>query len=84
MSNGEKILELLQQMQSDIAGMKQDIVSMKQDITSMKQDIETIKDDIEEIKEEAEITRSGVNTLIGWAEKVEKASDFPMPEVLAI
>ena len=70
MSNEEKILELLQQMQSDIASMKQDIAS--------------IKDDIEEIKEESEITRSGVNTLIDWAERVEKTSKFPMPEVLAI
>ena len=64
MSNEEKILELLQQMNGRLDRIENDIAS--------------IKDNIEEIKEEAEITRSGVNTLIEWSENAGYIIKYPL------
>lgn len=43
--------------------------------------IETIQETIEQLKEDSEITRSGVNTLIEWAEDVSNAIRFPLPKL---
>lgn len=42
MNNEEKILEMLVQMQSDMAGMKSDMADMKSDTAGMKERIDQI------------------------------------------
>lgn len=42
MNNEEKILEMLVQMQSDMAGMKSDMADMKSDMAGMKEHIDQI------------------------------------------
>ena len=50
MNNEEKILEMLGQMQADIAGMKTDISGIKSDQAAMKADQAAMKADIAGIK----------------------------------
>ena len=43
--------------------------------------LEKIEADVAQLKEDAEITRSGVNSLLEWAEDVSNAIRFPLPKV---
>ena len=43
--------------------------------------LEKIEADVAQLKEGAEITRSGVNSLLEWAEDVSNAIRFPLPKV---
>lgn len=43
--------------------------------------METIQEDIDQLKEDSEITRSGVNALVEWAEEVSNAIRFPLPKL---
>lgn len=86
MNNEEKILTMLEQMQSDISGMKGDIFGMKADISGMKGDIASLKqgqiamqEDIAEIKEHAEVTRSATNSLVEWADTVGVITQVKFP-----
>lgn len=36
---------------------------------------------LETMQEDLEITRSGVNTILGWAERVSNAIRFPLPKI---
>lgn len=67
MTNEEKILEMLAAMQNDI--------------NAIKQDVSVLKQDVEELRETAEITRTGVNALIDWAEDCGNAIKFPLPRI---
>lgn len=67
MNNEEKILGML--------------VSIQEDIGSMKSDIVSIKEDLAELKESQEETRSGVNSLLEWAEECGNVIKFPLPKV---
>lgn len=53
---------------------------LKSDITEIKADITEIRADITEIKGDAEITRTGVNHLLGWAERAETMVKVPLYE----
>jgi len=48
MNNEEKILAILEQMQSDMSNMQTDMSNMKTDISDMKIDISNIKLDMKE------------------------------------
>jgi hypothetical protein len=43
--------------------------------------LEKIEADVEQLKEDSEITRSGVNALVEWAEDVSNAIRFPLPKL---
>ena len=43
--------------------------------------LEKIEADVAQLKEDAEITRSGVNSLLEWAEDVSNAIRFPLPKM---
>jgi len=47
----------------------------------LTQQLTPIKEEIEGIKESLEETRTGVNMLIGWSEKVSMAASFPLPDI---
>ena len=54
-------------------------------IDSRLEKIETgvsqLKEDVAQLKEDSEITRTGVNALIEWAEDVSNAIRFPLPKL---
>lgn len=74
MNNEEKILEMLSAMQNDINAIKNDVSGLKNDVSVLKQDVE-------ELRETAEITRTGVNALVEWAEDCGNAIKFPLPRI---
>lgn len=47
----------------------------------MDKKLQPIKEDIEEIKENLTEVRSGVNTLLDWADKVGDTISFPLPKI---
>ena len=76
MTNEEKILEMLTQMQGDIAQMQEDITEMRGDITEMRGDITRMQGDItrmqgdiESIKETQEEHSTALSALIEWTEE---------------
>ena len=48
----------------------------------MDRKLQPIKEDIATVKEELAEVRSGVNTLLRWAEKVGDSIDFPLPKII--
>ena len=74
MTNEEKILEML-------AAMQKDIVAIKEDVTEVKTDVAELKEDVAELGESLEETRSGVNSLLEWAEECGNVIKFPLPRV---
>lgn len=88
MTNEEKILALLEAQQIElknintkIGTMQEDIGQLKEDVTQLKEDVAQLKEDVDQLKEDSEITRSGVNTLIEWAEEVSETISFPLPKL---
>lgn len=49
-----------------------------------QKDISAIKDDVAGLKEAHEETRSGVNSLLEWAEECGNVIKFPLPKVKQI
>lgn len=47
----------------------------------MDQKLEPIVRRLDRLEESGEEVRSGVNSLIGWAEKVSMAATFPLPDI---
>ena len=56
MNNEEKILEMLGQMQSDMAGMKADLAGVKADMAGVKADMAGMKERIDQIDERSQRT----------------------------
>ena len=57
MTNDEKILEILMQMQSDVSGLKTDVTALKSDVADLKagqvkleQDVAGLKTDVADLK----------------------------------
>lgn len=50
-------------------------------VDTMQQDVSQLKEDVAQLKEDSEITRTGVNALIEWAEDVSNAIRFPLPKL---
>ena len=50
-------------------------------LEKIEADVSQLKEDVTQLKEDAEITRSGVNSLLEWAEDVSNAIRFPLPKV---
>ena len=50
-------------------------------VDTMQQDVSHLKEDVAKLKEDSEITRTGVNALIEWAEDVSNAIRFPLPKL---
>ena len=67
MTNEEKILQILESQQAELR--------------KINSRLDKIEEDIEEINESAEITRSGVNALLDWAEDCGNAIKFPLPRI---
>ena len=74
MDKEDMILEELRKLNTKVD-------TIQQDISQLKGDVSQLKEDVAQLKEDAEITRSGVNSLLEWAEDVSNAIRFPLPKV---
>ena len=50
-------------------------------LETIETDVSPLKEDVAQLKEDSEITRTGVNALIEWAEDVSNAIRFPLPKL---
>jgi len=50
MTNDEKILTILTQMQSDLSDVKSDVADLKSDVTDLKSDVTNLKSDVTDLK----------------------------------
>ena len=50
-------------------------------LEKIETDVSQLKEDVAQLKEDSEITRTGVNALIEWAEDVSNAIRFPLPRL---
>ena len=50
-------------------------------VDTMQQNVSQLKEDVAQLKEDSEITRTGVNALIEWADDVSNAIRFPLPKL---
>ena len=50
-------------------------------VDTMQQNVSQLKEDVAQLKDDSEITRTGVNALIEWAEDVSNAIRFPLPKL---
>ena len=50
-------------------------------VDTMQQNVSQLKEDVAQLKEDSEVTRTGVNALIEWAEDVSNAIRFPLPKL---
>ena len=86
MSNEGKILELLQQMNTRFDKVDARLEQMDARLDKMDARLDKMdarfETDIDDLKEGQEEIRDAVNCLLEWADKVSRASKFPLPEVL--
>lgn len=68
MTNEEKILEMLSTLQKDIAKLKEGQNKTNEQLSNLEEG-------------QAEI-RSGVNSLLDWAEQVGGSIEFPLPKIM--
>lgn len=81
----QELKEILLSMQSELKAMKeaQEQTNSRLDKVDARLDkvdarLDAIEDDINALKEDAAVTRSGVNTLLDWAEKAQVQVKIPL------
>ena len=52
-----------------------------QRLDSIEDRLDSLEDRLGSLEESNEEVRNGVNSLIGWAEKVSMAATFPLPDI---
>lgn len=70
--NNDTLLKAIGQMLQD---QREEISGIKEEISDIKEEIGTMKEDLEEV-------RTGVNTLLDWAERTSHVLEFPLPKVI--
>lgn len=66
------------EVKADIKDLKYRVIVLEDKVDVMRKDIDGMKADIDELKYQGEVTRSGVNTLLSWAENVESVVKVPL------
>ena len=64
-----------EELQAIRAIIKEELDPIKEEIGDIKEEIGTMKEDLEEV-------RTGVNTLLDWAERTSQVLEFPLPKVI--
>jgi len=63
MNNEEKILSILESMQTDISGLKEDVSDLKKDVAGLKEDVSGLKMDVSGLKEDVSVLKEDVSGL---------------------
>ena len=81
-TNEERILQLLEVMQTDISGMKADIAQLKASQEELKASQEELKASQEEMKEALSEHTVVLNAILEWADECREADRFPLPKIM--
>ena len=74
MTNEEKILDMLN-------AMNKRFDAIDEQFSAIDERFDAIDEEIANLKESLEETRSGVNSLLEWAEECGNVIKFPLPKV---
>ena len=81
----EELLEVLNKrfdaMETRMGKMETQMGTMEARLDGIGTQMSGIEARLDRLEEHAEITRSGVNSLLEWAEDVSNAIRFPLPKV---
>lgn len=58
--------------------IEESLAALHSGMKCLESDLAEIKEDIETIKDDCEITRSGTNRLLDWAERTERIVNVPL------
>ena len=88
MNNEEKILQMLEAQQEELRkinsrldGMESRMEGIESRMEGIESRMEGIESRLDKLEEHAEITRTGVNSLLEWAEECGNVIKFPLPKV---
>ena len=82
MTDQELLQAIKATVQEELKPVQKDIAEMKQDITDLKKDVIDLKKDVADLKESNNEVRTGVNTLLEWADKAGNSIEFPLPKIM--
>lgn len=82
MNNEEKILAILTSMQSQRHSMEDRQDSTEKILTSMQAEIKGIREELGDLTEAHEGTRTAVNSLLAWSEKVSSIEQLRIPKIM--
>ncbi len=68
-------------MDLKLAPVIQRLDSIEDRLDSLEDRLDSLEDRLGSLEESNEEVRNGVNSLIGWAEKVSMAATFPLPDI---
>lgn len=74
----QELKEILLSMQSELKAMKEAQEQTNARLDKVDARLDAMETDIAELKEDAAVTRSGVNTLLNWAEKAQVQVKIPL------
>lgn len=74
-TNEERILQLLEVMQSDISGMKADIAQLK----ASQEELKATQEEMKETLSEHTVV---LNAILEWADECREADRFPLPKIM--
>lgn len=69
-------------IKEELDPIKKEISTIGEDLEETREEISGIKEEISIIKEDLEEVRTGVNTLLDWAERTSHVLEFPLPKVI--
>lgn len=81
MTNDEKILEILMQMQSDISDLKTGQAKLEQDVSGLKTDVAVLKTDVTALKSDVADLKAGQERL---SQNVVNLENELVPKVTAL
>lgn len=60
------------------------IDELGENLGALRESLDELRESLDELKEDHVLTREGVNHLIEWADKVDDASKFPLPQLFEL
>ena len=72
---------IAQMMDRKLQPINDRLDKMDERLDILREDVATMKEDMAELKEAHDATRSGVNSLLEWAEECGNVIKFPLPKV---
>ena len=81
MTNEEKILDMLNAMNKRFDAIDEQFSAIDERFDAIDERFNAIDEEIANLKESLEETRSGVNSLLEWAEECGNVIKFPLPKV---